>query len=85
MFLGRCIGIGKKIRQLLPYAVFFMGAIVTLLGFLTLFSLKTLGLLGLLLVINVSGAVAKITAALVHKKDEKKQNIHLHIHNNKDG
>lgn len=82
---GRCIGVAKKIKQLLPFLVFGMGAITTLLGFLTLFSLKTLGLLGLLLLINTSAAVAKITAAFSHKEDQKKQNIHLHIHNSKDG
>lgn len=85
LFLGRCIGVAKKIKQLLPFLVFKLGAIMTLLGFLTLFSLKTLGLLGLLLLINTGSIVAKITAALAHKHDNKKQNIHLHIHNNKDG
>lgn len=84
-FPGRCIGVAKKIKQLLPFLVFKLGAIMTLLAFLTLFSLKTLGLLGLLLLINTSTAVAKITAALSHKHDAKKQNIHLHIHNTKDG
>lgn len=83
--LGRCLGIGKKIQKILPIVVFKLGVIMTLLGFLTLFSLKTLGLLGLLLIINTSAAVAKITAALSHKHDQKKENIHLHIHNSKDG
>lgn len=45
-------------------------------------------MLGLLLLINTSGAVAKVGAALSHKNDEtskKPQNIHLHIHQSKHG
>ncbi|KAG5890862.1 hypothetical protein JTB14_016294 [Gonioctena quinquepunctata] len=85
-FVGRCFGIAKKIRAILPIAIFMMGVIMTLLAFLTLFSLKSLGMLGLLLLINTSGAVAKVVAALSHKHDSKTpQDVHFHIHQNKHG
>ncbi|KAJ8952848.1 hypothetical protein NQ314_007454 [Rhamnusium bicolor] len=63
--------------------------IITVLAFLTIFSLKSLGLLGLLLLINVSGAVSKIAFALSGKHDTKTwnqpQNVHFHIHKENEG
>lgn len=58
---------------------------MTKLGFLTIFSLKALGLLGLLLIINTAGAAAKVATALAHKKEEKPQTVHFHIHKGQDG
>ncbi|XP_060519864.1 uncharacterized protein LOC132698042 [Cylas formicarius] len=79
-FIGRCFGVAKKIKQLLPILMLLLGVIVTKLGFLTLFSLKTIGLLLLLLFMNVAGASAKI-ATIFSKHGEQKspQNIHFHV------
>ncbi|XP_056637805.1 uncharacterized protein LOC130445926 [Diorhabda sublineata] len=78
-FTGRCIQLAKKIRSLIPFAIFGAGVIITLLGFLTMFSIKSLGLLILLLLINASSAVAKITAAFVHKGDKQPSTVHYHV------
>ncbi|XP_028143401.1 uncharacterized protein LOC114337190 [Diabrotica virgifera virgifera] len=83
---GRCIQLAKRIRALIPAAVFAMGVIVTLLGFLTMFSLKSIGMLALLLLINVSGAVAKTTAFLAYKGKEhhRPSTVHFHVHKDDD-
>ncbi|XP_072396168.1 uncharacterized protein [Diabrotica undecimpunctata] len=81
---GRCIQLAKRIRALIPAAVFAMGVIVTLLGFLTMFSLKSIGMLALLLLINVSGAVAKTTAFLAYKGKERPSTVHFHVHKDED-
>lgn len=72
----------------MPLILFVLGVIVTVLGFLTIFSLKTLGLLGLLLMLNVSGAVSKLAVAFSGKHEKswsQPQNVHLHVHQTKDG
>ncbi|VEN61169.1 unnamed protein product [Callosobruchus maculatus] len=80
-FVGRCIGVARKIRQLLPIMIFLMGVILTKLGFLTLFSLKTMALLGLLLLINASAFAAKVATAFALKGEHKHpQTVHYHVH-----
>lgn len=57
---------------------------MTLLAFLTLFSMKTLGLVGALLLINTSGAVAKVATAFAHKEEKHPSTVHFHIHKDDD-
>ncbi|XP_050296905.1 uncharacterized protein LOC126736545 [Anthonomus grandis grandis] len=78
-FVGRCIGIAKKIRQIMPLFMIGAGIIITKLGFLVLFSLKTIGLVGLLLLLNVGTVAAKLGAFLASKKSHEPQNLHLHV------
>ncbi|KAL1502159.1 hypothetical protein ABEB36_007345 [Hypothenemus hampei] len=85
-FVGRCIGIAKKIRQIMPVVMIGAGVIITKLGFLLLFSLKTLGLVGLLLLLNVGTAAAKLGAFLATKKHEHSpQYLHVHVQPTKHG
>nr|CAI5857546.1 unnamed protein product [Callosobruchus analis] len=80
-FVGRCLGIARKIRQLLPIIIFLLGVIMTKLGFLTLFSLKTMALVGLLLLINASAFAAKVATAFALKGEHKHpQTVHFHVH-----
>ncbi|CAG9861853.1 unnamed protein product [Phyllotreta striolata] len=83
-FIGRCFGLAKRIRSLLPQAIFLMGVISTLLVFLTFFSMKTLGLVGALLLFNVSGAVAKLAAFFAGKAEKRPQTVHFHVHKDDD-
>nr|CAH7725838.1 unnamed protein product [Callosobruchus chinensis] len=85
-FVGRCFGVARKIRQLLPIMIFLLGVILTKLGFLTLFSLKTMALLGLLLLINASTFAAKVATAFALKGDHKlPQTVHYHVYKDKLG
>ncbi|XP_076269140.1 uncharacterized protein LOC143201773 isoform X1 [Rhynchophorus ferrugineus] len=67
-FIGRCIGVAKKVKELLPFLMFGGGVIMTKLGFLLLFSLKTVGLLLLLVIFHVGAAALKAGAFFAHKK-----------------
>ncbi|XP_023311210.1 uncharacterized protein LOC111691917 [Anoplophora glabripennis] len=87
-FIGRCFGVARKLKFAMPLIIFALGVIVTVLAFLTIFSLKTLGLLGLLILMNVSGAVTKLAVAFSSKHEKSSsspQNVHLHVHQTKDG
>lgn len=77
-FIGRCFGVGKKIKQMLPMLMFGGGVMMTKLAFLTLFSLKTMGLVGLLLLLNVGSIAAKLGAVLASKKEDQ-QPLHVHV------
>ncbi|XP_066157390.1 uncharacterized protein [Euwallacea fornicatus] len=77
-FAGRCLGIGKKLQRIMPILMMGGGVIITKLAFLVLFSLKTLGLLGLLLLVNVGTAAAKFGAFLASKK-EHHEPLHVHV------
>ncbi|XP_066260772.1 uncharacterized protein [Euwallacea similis] len=77
-FAGRCFGIGKKLQRIMPILMMGGGMIITKLAFLVLFSLKTLGLLGLLLLVNVGTAAAKFGAFLASKK-EHHEPLHVHV------
>ncbi|CAH2005797.1 unnamed protein product [Acanthoscelides obtectus] len=80
-FVGRCLGLARKIRQLLPIIIFLLGVILTKLGFLTLFSIKTMALVGLLLLLNASAFAAKIATAFALKGEHKHpQTVHFHVH-----
>ncbi|XP_019759032.2 uncharacterized protein LOC109536973 [Dendroctonus ponderosae] len=84
-FVGRCIGIAKKLRQIMPMVMIGGGIIITKLAFLVLFALKTIGLLGLLLLLNVGTVAAKLGAFLASKKGEhSSQPLHVHIQPGKD-
>lgn len=48
-------------------------------AFLILFSLKTIGLVALLLLLNVATVAAKLGALLSSKKSEQPQNLHVHV------
>ncbi|CAG9760262.1 unnamed protein product [Ceutorhynchus assimilis] len=79
-FIGRCLGMMKKMRQMMPFAMIAAGVVITKLGFLVLFSLKTLAMLGLLLLLNVGTVAAKVGAILASKKhDHAPQDLHLHV------
>ncbi|XP_030747169.1 uncharacterized protein LOC115875800 [Sitophilus oryzae] len=79
-FIGRCIGMAKRLKQIMPMLMVGGGIAITKLGFLLLFSLKTVGLLILLLIINVASAAAKVGAVVAQKKhDQSAQNIHFHV------
>ncbi|KAJ8957658.1 hypothetical protein NQ318_017550 [Aromia moschata] len=86
-FIGRCFGVARKLKFVMPMIIFKLGVIVTTLAFLTIFSLKSLSLLGLLLLINVSGAISKIAAALGGHQNGGKppQTVHFHVHQDKEG
>ncbi|KAH1001225.1 hypothetical protein HUJ04_013462 [Dendroctonus ponderosae] len=85
VFAGRCIGIAKKLRQIMPMVMIGGGIIITKLAFLVLFALKTIGLLGLLLLLNVGTVAAKLGAFLASKKGEhSSQPLHVHIQPGKD-
>lgn len=61
--------------------VFKLGVIVTILAFLTIFSLKSLGLLLLLVMLNSSGLAAKLTYAKQSSKHvARPQDVHFHVH-----
>ncbi|RZC41243.1 hypothetical protein BDFB_008000 [Asbolus verrucosus] len=81
-FVGRCIGVARRLKFVMPLIVFKLGVIVTTLTFLTIFALKSLGLLVLLVMINTSGLAAKFTH-LKHEETKQwtqPQNVHFHLH-----
>ncbi|XP_068894959.1 uncharacterized protein [Tenebrio molitor] len=84
-FVGRCFGVARRLKFAMPMIIFKLGVIVTILAFLTIFSLKSLALLIVLVMINSGGLAAKWAHA---KHDTKQwsppQNVHLHVHS-KDG
>ncbi|KRT84705.1 hypothetical protein AMK59_22 [Oryctes borbonicus] len=87
-FVGRCFGIAKKLRFIIPVVVFALGVIITTLKFLTLFSLKGLAISMLLVVMNVAGWAAKIGSWKSqwehHGAHHPPQNVHFHIHKDND-
>ncbi|GJQ76240.1 hypothetical protein Trydic_g1977 [Trypoxylus dichotomus] len=87
-FVGRCFGIAKKLRFIIPLAVFALGVIITTLKFLTLFSLKGLAVSILLVIMNVAGWAAKIGSWKSqweqHGVYHPPQNVHFHIHKDND-
>ncbi|KAI4467663.1 hypothetical protein MML48_2g00000991 [Holotrichia oblita] len=87
-FVGRCFGIGKKLRFIIPIVVFALGVIITTLKFLTLLSVKGLGIGILLLIMNVAGWAAKIgswKSQLEHQHSHHApQNVHFHLHKDDD-
>ncbi|CAH0552076.1 unnamed protein product [Brassicogethes aeneus] len=84
--IGRCFGMARKLKMLMPLMIFKLGVIVTILVFLTIFSLKSLALLVGLIVMNVGGIASKF-ALLKHDSGghSPPQNVHFHIHPGKDG
>lgn len=81
-FIGRCFGIGGKLKIIMPLIIFKLGVIVTILIFLTIFSLKSLAMLGLLVVINFSGLISKWALAKHGEPSWKApENVHFHLHN----
>nr|XP_022909853.1 uncharacterized protein LOC111420983 [Onthophagus taurus]XP_022909854.1 uncharacterized protein LOC111420983 [Onthophagus taurus]XP_022909855.1 uncharacterized protein LOC111420983 [Onthophagus taurus] len=88
-FIGRCLGIGKKLRFAMPLVIFLLGVIITTMKFLTLFTLKGVGIGLAILMLNVGGLFAKLGALFKqnnHQQEYKQpQNVHFHIHNKEDG
>ncbi|XP_017782075.1 PREDICTED: uncharacterized protein LOC108566606, partial [Nicrophorus vespilloides] len=91
-FMGRCIGMARRLKFVMPFLLFKLGVIVTILGFLTLFSMKGLGIGLLLLMINAGGFFGKLASLKSgHDHGQKEYYIpqapapavHLHVH--KDG
>ena len=98
--LGRCLGAARKLKFIMPFLIFKLGVIVTTLGFLTLFSVKGLGILLLLLLINTGGIVSKfaiLKSQLLSNSHETapkeiylprpapSPQVHLHVHKDPDG
>ncbi|KAJ8925556.1 hypothetical protein NQ315_009396 [Exocentrus adspersus] len=90
-FMGRCFGAARRLKFAMPLILIKLGVIITVLAFLTIFSLKTLGLLALLVLFHVSGAMSRIAVAFSGGRftDSKTlnppQNVHFHVHQTKDG
>ncbi|XP_019874082.2 uncharacterized protein LOC109602190 [Aethina tumida] len=87
-FIGRCFGAARKLKMMMPLIIFKLGVIVTILMFLTIFSMKSLGLLLFLVMLNVGGIASKLTLLLKHGVGgghTPPQNVHFHIHPGKDG
>ncbi|XP_064211354.1 cuticular protein analogous to peritrophins 1-E isoform X1 [Tribolium castaneum] len=80
--MGRCFGVARRLKFAMPMIVFKLGVIVTILAFLTIFSLKSLGLLLLLLMLHSSGIAAKWTHMKYasSKQWTQPQNVHFHLH-----
>ncbi|XP_045460174.1 uncharacterized protein LOC123670691 [Harmonia axyridis] len=86
-FLGRCFGVARQIKIAMPIIMVKLGVIVTILVFLTIFSIKTIGLLLLMFMFGASSAFTKLAlwkseASYQHQKP---QNVHFHIHQGKHG
>lgn len=70
----------------MPLIIFKLGVIVTIVTFLTIFSLKSIGLLLTLLFFNITGAFSKFAyllkgeGALKHHHTPP-QTVHFHLHN----
>lgn len=71
----------------MPLIIFKLGVIVTIVTFLTIFSLKSLGLLLTLLFFNITGAFSKFAYLLKsdntakHHLHTPPQTVHFHLHN----
>ncbi|KAL3287793.1 hypothetical protein HHI36_002256 [Cryptolaemus montrouzieri] len=89
MVFGRCLGAAKRLKVVMPIILVKLGVIITMLAFLTLFSLKTLGLVIFLSFLGTSG-ITKIGAVPGSRQHDTTthqshpQNVHLHIQPNKD-
>ncbi|XP_044746612.1 uncharacterized protein LOC123308130 isoform X2 [Coccinella septempunctata] len=86
-FIGRCFGVARQIKFAMPIIMVKLGVIVTILVFLTIFSMKTMGLLLVMFMFGASSAFTKLalwkTEAIHHQ--QKPQNVHFHIHPGKHG
>lgn len=71
----------------MPLIIFKLGVIVTIVTFLTVFSLKSLGILLTLLFFNITGAFSKFAYLLKsdhtpkHHHTSPPQTVHFHLHN----
>lgn len=87
LFAGRCFGVARQIKFAMPIILVKLGVIVTILVFLTIFSLKTMGLILVMFMFGASSAFAKLalwkTESAHHL--QKPQNVHFHIHQGKHG
>lgn len=87
-FVGRCFGIGKKLQFVIPLVIFSLGIIITTLKFLTLFTLKGVGIGIVLLIMNLVGWSAKVASWKSqlehHGPTHHPQNVHFHLHKDKD-
>lgn len=92
-FLGRCFGVARKLKVAIPLIVFKLGVIVTTLGFLTLFTIKGVGISLLILFLHLAKIVGKISFLKGgffgseyfshhghHGHGDQGSGIHYHIH-----
>ncbi|KAK9890983.1 hypothetical protein WA026_013321 [Henosepilachna vigintioctopunctata] len=84
-FIGRCFGVAKRLKVILPIILLKLGAIITILAFLTIFTLKTLGLV---IFLSFVSGWTKIGLMGGKHSDESSygnhpQNIHLHFQQNR--
>lgn len=86
-FVERCFGVARRLKFAMPIILIKLGVIVTILGFLTIFALKSLGLLVTLFIFNTSALATKIAMwknmALPYRQTQP-QNVHFHIHPGKE-
>lgn len=90
MSSGRCIGAAKGLKVAMPLIIFKLGVIVTIVAFLAIFSLKSIGLLVTLLIFNITGAFSKLALFFKHDDAPSKhhappQTVHFHVHNKGEG
>lgn len=74
----------------MPLIIFKLGVIVTIVSFLAIFSMKTIGLLITLLIFNITGVFSKFAYLLKHDDKPKHlhsppQTVHFHLHNKEEG
>ncbi|GLV36292.1 hypothetical protein CBL_08785 [Carabus blaptoides fortunei] len=82
----RTFGAIRRLKMAIPAIMFKMGVMTTVLGFLTLFTLKGLMIGAVLLILQLSTALAKFYASKHdHGDDKVPQNIHVHVHSGSTG
>ncbi|KAL3287794.1 hypothetical protein HHI36_002257 [Cryptolaemus montrouzieri] len=78
--------IARQIKIAMPLIMVKLGIIVTILVFLTIFSLKTIGLLLILFMFGASNLVAKFALWKDHSsQNQRRPSVHFHIHQSKNG
>lgn len=84
----RTFGAIRRLKIAIPAIMYKLGVMTTVLGFLTLFTLKGLLIGAVLLILQLSSALSKLHASKQDNGDDQHkvpQNIHVHVHGGSTG